>query len=251
MGSLPPSWAANFPVLGEVALQGNRLAGTLPPAWVADGAFSAPFRALLQPGNELLCGAVAPAPNHSLWYSDMGEGGGEHEIATTLGSCAQDGNCGVATVNKTAPNLYDLAWGNRAATLDLEWLNPGVQANGAPKLGSPVSLPCYPSNAPAFFGADAALGKATWQSTTDGAHVSSLPVSGNRRPGPDECSATADAPAYWMVDLQRNTRVEVGGLRAAQRRQAQWRLRGQGIGRSMGGGWWCWRRWGWGGWRRV
>ncbi len=211
-GSLPASWAANFPTLGEAALQANKLAGTLPPAWVADGAFAAPFRALLQPGNQLLCGAVAPAPNHSLWYSDVGEGGGEHEIATTLGSCAQDGNCGVATVNKSAPNLFDLAWSNRAAALDLEWLNPGVQANLAPKLGSPVSLPCYPSNAPTFFGADAALGKSAWQSTTDGPFVASLPVSGNRRPSPDECSSTADAPAFWMVDLQQTTRVQVRPL---------------------------------------
>ncbi|KAL4452237.1 hypothetical protein ABPG75_007899 [Micractinium tetrahymenae] len=215
IGSLPASWAANFPQLGEAALQGNKLAGTLPPAWVADGAFAAPFRALLQPSNELLCGAVAPAPNHTLWYSDVDGGGGEHEVSTTLGSCAQNGNCGVATVNQSAPNLFDLGWSNKAATLDLEWLNPGVQANGAPKLGSPVTLPCYPSNAPSFFGADAALGKATWQSTTDGARVSSLPVSGNRRPATaDECSGTADAPAYWVVDLQRNTRVEAVLIRA-------------------------------------
>lgn len=209
MGPLPASWAANFPELGELTLRGNDLAGTLPPAWVADSGFATPFRMVLQPGNPLLCGGVASGANHTLWYSDAA-GGLEHEIVTTLGSCAQ-GDCGIATVNASAPNLFDLAWSNGVSTLDLESWNELVQANGAPKLGTPITLPCYPSNAPTFFGANAAHRMATWQSSTEGARVSSLPVSGERTTSSaQDCSATADAPAFWMVDIQRPTKVQVG-----------------------------------------
>lgn len=207
-GELPGAWATGFPALRELALQGNRLEGTLPPAWVAAAGFATPFAAALQPGNPLLCGAFSTAEGHSVVFVD---GTARHTVSTTLGSCATpDGNCGSATVNASAPNLYDLSWSNRVAALDLEAFNPSVQQGAAPSLGSPVQLPCYPSNAPTFFGGDAALGKATWQSSTDGALASWLPVSGNRQPSSaEQCSMTADAPSYWVVDLQRTTQVLV------------------------------------------
>lgn len=210
-GELPAAWAAGFPQLRELALQGNRLDGTMPPGWLQAAGFAAPFAAAVQPGNEMLCGAIAPAPGHALLYSN---GGQQHTISTTLGSCATlEGGCGSATVNRSAPNLYDLAWSNRAAALDLEALNPSAQQNAVPKQGSPVQLPCYPTNAPSYFGSDAAYQKATWQSSTEAARTSYLPVSGNRQPSTaDECSMTADAPGYWVVDLQRSTSVLVRGV---------------------------------------
>ena len=205
-GTLPASWASNFPRLRELALQGNELASTLPPGWVQAPGFSTPFTAALQPGNPLLCGAVAPSAGHTLLYSD---GGVPHQVITTLGSCATAG-CGSAAVNASAPNVFDLAWANRVAALDLQYLNPSVQQDAAPSPGTPLGLPCYPSDPPTFFGGDAAWRKATWQSSTEGEGSSFLPVSGNRKPvSAEECSQTADAPAYWMVDLQRSTQVQV------------------------------------------
>lgn len=207
-GELPAAWSTGFPALRELALQGNRLEGTLPPAWMAAPGFATPFAAALQPGNPLLCGAFSPAEGHSVVFAD---GAARHTVSTTLGSCATpDGNCGSASINASAPNLYDLSWSNRVAALDLEAFNPSVQQGTAPSLGSPVQLPCYPSNPPTFFGGDAAFGKATWQSSTDGALGSWLPVSGNRQPSSaEQCSMTADAPSFWMVDLQRTTQVLV------------------------------------------
>ena len=218
-GLLPPSWATNFPQLTNLTLRNNDLTATLPPAWLGVGApgFARPFGAVLRPGNDLLCGAVpAGSPNHTvLWDDGTSRAGGVHDIFTTLGSCAQQtSNCGAAAVNRSAPNLYDLAWANRVATLDLEAFNPSVQQTGAPKLGTPVTLPCYPSNAPTFFGADAAYGKAAWQSTTEAGRVAALPVTGQRpalaAATAAQCSATADAPAYWAVDLEHSTKVLVG-----------------------------------------
>lgn len=226
-GTLPPIWTQNFPRLREMALQGNKLAGTMPPAWTEAAGFGAPFTATVQPSNPLLCGAVTLGANHTLLYSgpastDAAGGGGDgqstqHEIITTLGSCAQDGNCGGATVNASAPNLFDLAWGNRVAVLDLEYFNPSVQQNGEPKQGSPVTLPCYPTEPPTFFGSDAAWRKATWQAGSAGNRSSYLPVSGNRQPqGPGNCSLSLDAPGFWMVDLQRETSVMVSVGRVMQ-----------------------------------
>lgn len=184
----------------------------MPPTWLAAPGFATPFAVALQPGNPLLCGAFSPAAGHSVEFV---EGTARHTVSTTLGSCATlDGNCGTASANASAPNLYDLSWSNRVAALDVEAFNPSVQQGTVPSLGSPVQLPCYPSNAPTFFGGDAALGKATWQSSTDGALASWLPVSGNRQPlSAEQCSMTADAPSYWVVDLQRTTQVLVRGLR--------------------------------------
>ena len=206
-GTLPASWAASFPALQTLALQNNRLAATMPPAWLQPAAFSLPFTAVVQPGNPLLCGAISPSPNHTLLFSDSGL---QHEVITTLGSCAQDAGCGAAAINSSATNLYDVAWANRAAVLDVENLNQNVQLGGVASPGTPVTLPCYPSNAPTFFGADAAFRKATWQSSTEGQQTSFLPVSGSRIPAPAAgCSLTADAPGWWMVDLQVSTPVLV------------------------------------------
>lgn len=212
-GVLPPAWASGFPQLRELALQENQLAGTLPPGWVAPAGYSSPFVAALQPGNALLCGAFQAGAGHTVEYRAPGLP--EHELTTTLGSCASDG-CGSATVNASAPNLYDQAWANRAAPLDLEAFNPTLQQNFVPKQGSPVSLPCYPSNPPTFFGGDAAYLKAAWQSSTEGGRDAGLPVLaprgvGNRQISEAECSMTADAPAYWVVDLQREISVLVSG----------------------------------------
>ena len=205
-GALPASWAGALPALATLGLQGNNLASTMPPGWVAAAGFAPAFAAAVQPGNALLCGAVAPVPSHTLLYNDSTS---QHAVITTLGSCAQ-GQCGQAAANASAPNLYDLAWSNRIAPLDLQQFNPTVQNSGQPPLqGTPVTLPCYPSNAPTYFGGDAAVGKAAWQGpATAGAATPNLPISGVVNPTrPADCSATQGGAGYWMVDLQVETQV--------------------------------------------
>ena len=206
-GPLPATWAFNFPQLGRVAVQGNALQGTMPSDWLVAGAFSGGLAAAVQPGNAGVCGTIDPTPGYALLFA----GTSNHTISTTLGTCAT-GTCGQAAVNASAPNLYDVSWANGAALLDVSAANPGVLPAAPPEAGTPISIPCYPEQAPTYFGAVASYLKSAWQSSTEGDAAASRPVSvppgSNIAPG-GECSATAaGTPGWWVVDLQQATEVQ-------------------------------------------
>jgi hypothetical protein len=214
-GALPAAWSSALPSLQLLDVRNNGLEGTMPAAWVDGSGFAKPFTAVLQPGNAGLCGPIAPASGYTLLFDGgSAEAGGRFLLTTTLGSCAQ-GSCGKASLNASAPNLYDASWANRASPLDVAAFNTNIQLGSVPLAGTPVELPCYPSAPPTFFGSNVAFGKATWQSTTEGGQGSALAVSGQGTPtSTAQCSTSTDSPGWWMVDLQQSTVVQAVLLRA-------------------------------------
>ena len=137
-----------------------------------------------------------------------GTSGLTHTLYGTIGSCAQ-GTCGRATINSSATNPYDIAWANTVGPADLAASNTNLEVSSAPSLGTPLSLPCYPSNPPTYFGSDMALHGAAWQSSTSGNATAFLPVSGKANPQPPgDCSLTGSGSGWWMVDLQQSLNVQ-------------------------------------------
>lgn len=62
-GELPESWGrvGQLPALALLAVQNNRLGGTIPAEWSRRAAFgSQPITILIKPGNDRLCGKVPP-----------------------------------------------------------------------------------------------------------------------------------------------------------------------------------------------
>lgn len=210
-GSLPEAWAAGLPALASLDLRFNNLAGSVPGSWASTG-FAPPFTALLQPGKtDGLCGVVFPKPGYSLLYQTL-QSNQTHALYGAIGSC-QCCNCGQARINGSATNAYDVAWANSIAPTDLGAANSDLQVNVVPAPGTPLTLPCYPSNPPTFFGANAALRGNAWQSSTSGNATAYLAVAGAKAipQPPGDCSATDAVPGWWMVDLQ-NADTAVHGV---------------------------------------
>lgn len=212
-GVLPPYWASSLPKLGNLLLQGNSLRGTVPESWIDEEGFRPPFTAIIEPGNDGFCGYISPATDHTLLYSHED---GSHGIVTTLGSCAQS-QCGLqrqTPVNASAPNLYDIAWSNRVAPVDIAEFNKQYPPSQLRSLGDLVTIPCYLPNdtEPTYLGADAARNQSTWQSTTASGPggPSFLPVTNDLAALeiPKDCSATAGAPGIWTVRLSQRATVQ-------------------------------------------
>jgi serine/threonine protein kinase len=143
-----------------------------------------------------------------------------------LGSCARS-QCGTngqpieRSFNASASNLYDISWSNRATVVDVEAINPSISPSGkGQEDGDAVAVPCYLplSTVPTYFGGDAALMQATWQSSTSSkgpGGPSSLAVQPKINIEiPKDCTATGDSsgPASWTVGLQQSTLVQTISL---------------------------------------
>lgn len=216
-------------------LQNNNISGTMPAIWINGEGFSQPFTAIVKPGNQYLCGPIptttttaAASGDYSLIYAASAENGGEHTITSTLGSCArlQCGSNGQPierSFNASAPNVYDISWSNKATVVDVEAINPSISPSGkGQEEGNAVAVPCYlpPSTVPTYFGGDAALLQATWQSSTSSkgpGGPSSLAVQPKTNIEiPKDCTATSasssSGPASWTVELQQSTLVQTISL---------------------------------------
>lgn len=211
-GTLPAAWGAALRSLQGLDLRGNSLSGPVPGSWYTTG-FKSPFVGMLQPGNAQLCGTVFPSPPaYQLLWSQLGAAASPnlvtHVLYGTIGSCAQ-GTCGQANINSSATNPYDVSWANGAAPADVGAANTNLDVLAAPALGTPVQLPCYTAAPPQYFGADVARLGAAWQSSTAGNATADRPVSTTANPQPPgDCSLTAQAPGWWMVDLQQEVTVQ-------------------------------------------